>query len=165
MRIQGIKRWQKYSLLAVLIIVVIGWISVPTIRRARESLRGNYPIAFYGRIADAQGIGISGAEIEFTIAYSERAQGPGMFGRQELLHKINVVSDRAGNFELTGAFGYKIAITSLQWQGKKLDWAFGARDPRNHYLSYSYTERVSAGSIPSTPSRRITYYLRPRDSP
>src|SRR4051794_1155443 len=89
--------------------------------RIRESLRGNSPIAFYGRVIDAQGVGISGVTIQFQLLSSDRLA---MQGRSEKVTGLTAISDPNGNFELPGLSGYSISVRGFYRDGRAMDYAF-----------------------------------------
>jgi hypothetical protein len=153
------RRQMKILLVLTLAALIVSGTFAFAWHQLREKLDGNYPITFYGRVADSSGTGISGVSVRLSVAYSPSIPKPGMYGRQEKYQIHDITTDADGNFVLNDVRGFKISIKEFRKNGRELDWAFSPRDPRNPRMSYVYHERTSAASIPSTPDKRITFYL------
>ena len=156
-----VERRRLAVVISMLLIIPAIWVAARMVHRTVEIENGNYPIRFYGRVVDRNGVGIPKVSISTSIAYSPRRSQLAMYGREEVPKKYVVVTDENGDFELTGVFGFKIAITSFALGGQTLHWAFGPRDPRSPATSFVYTQKESAAQIPDSPSRRLAYFVTP----
>lgn len=124
--------------------------------RVRETLRGNYPVAFYGRVVDAQGNALPSVTVHFELLASDRLA---IQGRNEKVVKLSAVSDGNGDFELSGLSGYSICIRGFYRGGRGMDYALPQPDPRIPPHIFRYDDPRTRAAMPDTQRRRVSYPL------
>ena len=124
--------------------------------RIRETLRGNYPIAFYARVVDARGNALPSVTVHFQLLSSERLA---IQGRNENVARLSAISDGNGDFELSGLSGYSISIRGFYRGGQGMDYAFPRPDPRIPPSIFRYDDPRTHALMPDTPERRVSYPL------
>ena len=118
---------------------------------------GNYPIAFYGRVVDAEGNPVPDVRISFKGFYT-----PVLQGRGEKPWTKTVTTDRGGNFTLTGVYGYSVRFDSATTGGTRVGLtAEGLRPERNPLYGVRMDEKVSHSKLPDTPQKRIVCKIVP----
>lgn len=124
---------------------------------AWDRLCGNYPIRFYGRVVDANGVGVPGVDVTVQVLYSNAPVVPVMFGRAEHIRKRIIRSDSAGNFELTTGSGYSLSIVGIHKSGRELDWAGPGPHPQT---TFTHNTQIEEALIPDAPAKRLIYPLK-----
>lgn len=139
---------------ALIVILILGG------SRLWQSICGNYPISFYGRVVDANGRGLAGVKINFAILYSDFPVLPIMFGKVERKRMVSVVSDQSGDFQVTGQYGYSIRGESGSYQGKPTGAkAIGLKPDDDPAYGLLLDMKSDRAKLPDSPSKRVVYTL------
>jgi hypothetical protein len=123
--------------------------------RMWDSICGNEPVRFYGRVVDPSGKAIGGVTIDIEIVHYTSPHL--LFSGGERVSVERVTSDRNGEFELTSGSGTSLTIRGFKKDSQQLESAFPPRDIRRPISSFVYSDAASKAQIPDTPARRLDY--------
>jgi hypothetical protein len=123
--------------------------------RMWDSLCGNEPIRFYGRIVNPSGQPIGGVTVDIEILHYTSPHLS--FSGGESVSVERITSDKYGNFELTSGSGHSFMLRRIAKGGQELESAFPPRDPRRQVEHFSYRDGSSKAKIPDTAARRLDF--------